>query len=131
MSKALFSVSLDVRRTDCYDIAQLVIDSLQDDFGKDAFCVAGCDELELLEAIIDNKRFQAFVAREIKESGFDALNSPYDYFYAEDLICEIRELQPIINALDSACLMISELEDEEDRAVNCIPVPAGYKLVRV
>jgi hypothetical protein len=90
--------------------------------------VAGLYEDELMNALIDSKKFQSVLADKVSEDGRRVCEDPYGYFDAFDFIEEIPELQRIYDLVDAASDILQEAEKED---VKCIPVPMGYKLVKI
>jgi hypothetical protein len=128
MSKFVCSVAVNLTRNDLASVAQIVIDRIEDDFGCDAMVVAGLSETELLNALIDSKEFQKLVGEKVSEDGRVVCEDPYGYFDAFDFMDEIVPLQVIYDQVEDALDLLNEADKEE---VKCIPVPAGYKLVKI
>ena len=128
MSKVVCSVAVELTRNNLANIAQIVIDRIEDDFGCDAMLVAGLYEDELMNALIDNPKFQSVLARQVSQDGLSVCEDPYGYFDAFDFIETIPGLQRIYDLVDEASDIMQDAEKEETK---CIPVPAGYKLVKI
>jgi hypothetical protein len=128
MSKFVCSVAVNLTRSDVANVAQIVIDRIEDDYGYDAMVVAGLYEEELMNALIDSTKFQSILARQVAEDGRSVVEDPYGYFDAFDFIESIPELQRIYDLVDEADNIMRDAEKEE---VKCIPVPNGYKLVKI
>jgi hypothetical protein len=129
MSKVVCSVAINLTRIDMGTVAQIVLDRIEDDFGPDAMLVAGLYEQELFDALINSKKFQSIVGKKVAEDGRIVCEDPYGYFDAFDFIEYIDELQAIYDRVDEAADILTEAEKSDD--VTCIPVPAGYKLVKI
>jgi hypothetical protein len=129
MSKFVCSVAVNLTRHDLGSVAQIVIDRIEDDFGCDAMTVAGLSETELLNALIDSKKFQTLVGEKVSEDGRVVCEDPYGYFDAFDFIDFMPEVQVIYDQVEDALDLLNEAEKEE--AITCIKVPTGYKLVKM
>ena len=123
------NVTLTIRESDLYDIVQMAIDDLEESFGCDAMEAAGVDEQELFEATLKDETFREMVVDAIKEDGFDVVRSPYDYFSGYDFLETIPGLMRVVKLCKEMDEIILEATKEPE--VSCIPVPAGYKLVKI
>ena len=123
------TVTVTVRPDDLYDIAQMVIDTLRDDFGDDVVDCAGVDDQELFDAIMLDKTFRRMVTDGIRENGSDFINDPWEFIDGYDFLETIPGLCRVVDL----CRNMDEImrEAKEESGCECIPVPAGYKLVRV
>ena len=123
------TVTLTIRPSDLYDIVQMVIDDLEESFGCEVMEAAGVDEQELFDAILNNKEFQSMVIDQVKEDGTDVLQNPYDYFSGYDFLETITPLMRIVDLCKEMDECIKDAEMEP--TIECIPVPKGYKLVKI
>lgn len=128
MSKFVCSATVNLTRNDLGSVAQIVIDRIEDDFGVDAMVVAGLSDTELLDALINSKQFQELVCEKVSEDGRVVCEDPYGYFDAFDFIDFMEPLQRIYDLVEDALDLLNEADKEE---VVCVPVPAGYKLVKI
>ena len=129
MSKVVCSATVNLTRVDLGTVAQIVIDRIEDDYGYDTMVTAGVDESELLNALIDSKKFQAIVCDKVSEDGRIVCEDPYGYFDAFDFIDNMDELMAIYDLVDAMDDIIKDAEKEQ--AITCIKVPEGYKLVKI
>jgi 23S rRNA U2552 (ribose-2'-O)-methylase RlmE/FtsJ len=128
MTKSL-TVTMTIDQRDLYDIAQYAIDVLEEDFGCEVLEAAGVDEVELIQAIVEDKTFQSMIIDAVKEDGFDVIQNPYDYMDGYDLVSVIPGLTRIAELCQAMDDIILEATKEPE--VTCVPVPAGYKLVKI
>ena len=122
-------VTVTVQPDDLYYIGQMVIDTLQDDFGSDVTECAGVDEQELFDAIMLDKTFRRMITDKIKECGVEVVSDPWDYFDGYDFLDTIPGLKRVVQLCKEMDVIMRDAMKEPE--VACIPVPAGYKLVRV
>lgn len=122
------TVTVTVPADDLYDLAQMVIDTLRDDFGDDVVDCAGVDDQELFDAIMQDSTFRALVAEKIKEDGFSVAVDPWDYFDGYDFLETIPGLKRVVSLCKEMDMIVRDAK--KDAEVECIPVPTGYKLVR-
>lgn len=129
MSKVVCSVSIDLNRNNLGTVAQIVIDRIEDDFGSDVMEMAGVDDVELLNALIDNKKFQGMVGKMVAQEGINACDDPYGYFDQFDFI-------EAIDGLDRIYELVQEMDAIYQDAIKStevkrIEVPDGYMLVKI
>ena len=122
-------ITITVKPQDLYNIAQMIIDDLEDSFGSDVMEAAGVVEQELFDAVMLDKTFREMVVDQIKEDGFDVIRAPFEYFSGYDFLETIPGLMRIVDL----CKVVDEYFQDavKEPNVSCIPVPAGYKLVRI
>ena len=123
------TVTVTVRPDDLYDIAQMVIDTLRDDFGDDVVDCAGVDDQELFDAVMLDKTFRSMITDKIKEDGVMVVSDPWDYFDGYDFLDTIPGCKRVVQLVKEMDEIIRDATKEPE--VACIPVPAGYKLVRI
>lgn len=123
------TVTVTVRPDDLYDIAQMVIDTLRDDFGDDVVDCAGVDDQELFDAVMLDKTFRSMITDKIKEDGVMVVSDPWDYFDGYDFLDTIPGCKRVVQLVKEMDEIIRDAQKEPE--VACIPVPAGYKLVRI
>ena len=123
------TVTLTIRPSDLYDIVQMVIDDLEESFGCEVMEAAGVNEQELFDAVLEDKKFQSMVIDQVKEDGTDVLQNPYDYFSGYDFLETISPLMRVVDLCKEMDELIKDAEMEP--AIECIPVPKGYKLVKI
>ena len=128
MSEIICSVSIGLTRFDLSKVAQIVIDRIEDDYGYEVAHAAGVEDGELLEGLINNDVFRSIVLGKVAEDGRVVCEDPYGYFDAFDFIDNIGALYDIYNHVDAIDDIFKDADKEE---IACIPVPAGYKLVKV
>ena len=124
------TVTLTIRPDNLYDIAQMVIDTLRDDFGDDVVDCAGVDDQELFDAIMLDPTFRHMIVDSVKENGVDVVANPYDYFDGYDFLDGIPGCKRVVQLCKEMDVIMREAKESYDE-IGCIPVPAGYKLVRV
>ena len=125
----MLNVTLTVRDSDLYDIAQMCIDTLREDFGDDVVDAAGVDDQELFDAIMKDETFRTMIVDGVKEDGMDFVQNPYDYIDGYDFLETIPGLIGVVKQCREMDEIIIDAKKEPE--VNCIPVPAGYKLVKI
>lgn len=123
------TVTVTVKENALYDVVQMVIDTLEDDFGCDVLEAAGVDEQELFDAILKDKNFREMIVDGVKEDGTDFVQNPYDYIDGYDFLETIPGLIRVVKLCREMDDIIREAKKEPE--VSCIPVPAGYKLVKI
>ena len=123
------TVAVTVRPDDMYDLAQMAIDTLRDDFGDDAVDCAGVDDQELFDAIMLDKTFRRMITDRIKECGVEVVADPYDYFDGYDFLDTIPGCRRVVQLVKEMSEIIRDAYKEPE--VECIPVPKGYKLVKI
>ena len=123
------TVTVTVKENALYDVVQMVIDTLLDDFGYEVVEAAGVDDQELFDAILNDKTFREMIVDGIKEDGTDFIQNPYDYIDGYDFLETIPGLISIVKQCREMDDIIRDAKKEPD--VTCIPVPAGYKLVKI
>ena len=123
------TVTVTVRPDDLYDIAQMVIDTLRDDFGDDVVDCAGVDDQELFDAIMQDPTFRRMITERIKECGVEVVSDPYDYFDGYDFLDTIPGCRRVVQLVKEMNEIMRDAKKEPE--ANCIPVPVGYKLVRI
>ena len=121
--------TLTIRPDNLYDIAQMVLDTLREDFGDDVVDAAGVKDQELFDAIMLDKTFRQIVTDSIMEDGVEVVNDPYGYFDGYDFLDTIPGLKRVVEL----CKQMEEIMRDaiKEPEVACIPVPAGYKLVKI
>lgn len=129
MSKVVCSVSIELTRVNLGSVAQVVIDRIEDDFGSDTMTMAGVDEQELFDALINNKTFQRLVGEKVVQDGINVCEDPYGYFDAFDFIDEIPALSDIYAHVDAMDDIFQEANKSTE--VKRIEVPDGYMLVKI
>ena len=122
-------VTLEVRPQDTYDLIQLIIDNIEDEYGSTVMDAAGVDQQELFDAILGDATFKKLVIEGVKEVGMEYLDLPYDH-------ADAFHYMETVPGLVKLCDMLHEMHDiiedaKKDVDVTCIPVPQGYKLVRI
>lgn len=122
-------VTLTIRARDLYDIAQMAIDSLEDSFGYDVMEAAGVEDQEVFDALLKDKTFQSMVMEKVKEDGMYVTQDPYDYFDGYDFLDNVPGLIEIVKCCKAMDAIVADAKKEPE--VSCIPVPAGYKLVKI
>ena len=125
----MLNVTLTIRESDLYDIVQMAIDDLEESFGCDVMEAAGVDEQELFDAILQDETFRTMIVDGVKEDGMDFVQNPYDYINGYDFLETIPGLIGIVKQCREMDEIIQDAKKEPE--VNCIPVPAGYKLVKI
>lgn len=122
-------VTITIPPDDLYDVAQLAIDTLREDFGDDVVDCAGVDDQELFDATMLDKTFRNIISERVKESGAEVATDPWDYFDGYDFLDSIPGLKRVVEL----CKEMDEIMRDafKEPEVSCIPVPAGYKLVRI
>lgn len=125
----MLTVTVTVKENDLYDIVQMVIDTLEDDFGCDVLEAAGVDQQELFDAILKDDTFLEMIVDGVKEDGTDFVQNPYDYIDGYDFLETIPGLIRVVSLCREMDDIIQDAKKEPD--VTCIPVPAGYKLVKI
>jgi hypothetical protein len=123
------TLTVTIQPNDLYNIAQMVIDTLEDDFGYDVVEAAGVVEQELFDAVMLDKTFRKMVTDKIMECGVEVVSDPYDYFDGYDFLETIPGLKRVVQLVKEMDDIIRDATKEPE--VNCIPVPNGYKLVRI
>jgi hypothetical protein len=123
------TVTVTVKENALYDVVQMAIDTLEDDFGCDVTEAAGVDEQELFDAILKDKTFREMIVNRIKEDGTDFVQNPYDYIDGYDFLETIPGLKRVVQLCQEMDVIIRDAKKEPE--VNCVPVPAGYKLVKI
>ena len=123
------TVAITIPADDLYDVAQMTIDTLREDFGDDVVDCAGVDDQELFDAIMLDSTFRKIITERVKESGAEVASDPYDYFDGYDFLDTIPGLKRVVEL----CKEMDEIMRDAVREpeVNCIPVPQGYKLVKI
>ena len=121
-------VTITIKPDDLYDIAQMVIDDLEESFGYDVVEAAGVDQQELFDAVMLSKDFRDTVVEKVKEYGIDAVAEPWDYFSGYDFLDSIPGLKRIVQLCKE---MDQRFQDADEQVTASIPVPKGYKLVRI
>lgn len=130
MSKVLFSVTIGLTRRELCVIAQTVMDRLADDYGTEVVTMAGVNQFELMDALLENKTFQRIVSEKIKQDGIYVCEDPYDYFDAyDDFIAKIPELGRLYDLVDA---MDDIYQDAiKSTEVKRVEIPDGYMLVKI
>jgi hypothetical protein len=123
------TVTVTVKENALYDVVQMAIDTLQDEFGCDVTEAAGVDEQELFDAILKDKTFREMIVNGIKEDGTDFVQNPYDYIDGYDFLETIPGLIRVVKLCREMDDIIRDAKKEPE--VTCVPVPAGYKLVKI
>ena len=123
------TVTLTIRPSDLYDIAQMAIDDLEESFGDEVTEAAGVDQQELFDAILEDKTFQSMVIDQVKEDGTDVLRNPYDYFCGYDFLETIPGLMRVVDLCKEMDELIKDANLEP--AVQRVEVPKGYMLVKI
>ena len=124
------TVTLTIRPDNLYDIAQMVIDTLRDDFGDDVVDCAGVDDQELFDAIMLDPTFRHMIVDSVKENGVDVVANPYDYFDGYDFLDGIPGCKRVVQLCKEMDVIMREAKESYDE-IGCIPVPKGYKLVKI
>lgn len=123
------TVTITVHPQYMYDIAQMAIETLEEDFGFDVVEAAGVVEQELFDAIMLDETFRQIITDKIKEAGSDVVEDPWGYFDGYDLLDAIPGLVRVVELCKDMEVIIRDAQKEPE--VECIPVPKGYKLVRI
>lgn len=123
-------VTLTIRPDSMYDIAQMVIDTLRDDFGDDVVDAAGVDDQELFDAVMQDPIFRGMIVDSVKENGVDVIADPWGYFEGYDFLDTIPGLKRVVQLCKDMDVIMREANESYDE-IGCIPVPQGYKLVRI
>ena len=123
------TVAITIPANDLYDVAQMTIDTLREDFGDDVVDCAGVDDQELFDAIMLDKTFRNIISERVRESGAEVASDPYDYFDGYDFLDTIPGLKRVVELCKEMHEIIQDAVKEPE--VSCIPVPQGYKLVRI
>ena len=123
------TVTVTIKPDELYDVAQMVIDTLREDFGDDVVDCAGVDDQELFDAIMMDKTFRNIISERVKESGAEVATDPYDYFDGYDFLETVPGLKRVVELCKEMDDIVRDAVKEPE--VNCIPVPQGYKLVRI
>ena len=123
------TLTVTIRPDDMYDLAQMAVDTLREDFGDDVVDCAGVDDQELFDAIMLDSTFRHMIVDRVKECGTEVVHEPWDYFDGYDFLDTIPGLVRVVEL----CKQMDEImrDAKKEPEPNCIPVPAGYKLVRV
>ena len=121
-------VTITIKPDDLYDIAQMVIDDLEESFGYDVVEAAGVDQQELFDAVLLSKDFRDMIVEKVKDYGVDAIAEPWDYFSGYDFLDTIPGLKRVVQLCKE---MDQRFQEADEQAVTSIPVPEGYKLVRI
>ena len=121
-------VTITIKPDDLYDIAQMVIDDLEESFGYDVVEAAGVDQQELFDAVLLSKDFRDMIVEKVKDYGVDVIAEPWDYFSGYDFLDTIPGLVRIV---DLCREMDQRFQEADEQAVTSISVPEGYILVRV
>ena len=121
-------VTITIKPDDLYDIAQMVIDDLEESFGYDVVEAAGVDQQELFDAVMLSKDFRDMIVEKVKDYGVDVIAEPWDYFSGYDFLDTIPGLVRIV---DLCREMDQRFQEADEQAVTSISVPEGYILVRV
>ena len=122
------TVTLTIKADDLYDVAQMAIDALDESFTDDVIEMAGVDQQELFDAIMQDSTFRTMIAARTKEYGDEFISSPWDYIDGYDFLETIPGLMRVV---DLCREMVNIMRDAEENEIECIPVPKGYKLVRI
>ena len=125
------TVSITVQPNDLYDIAQMAIDTIRDDFGDDVVDCAGVDDQELFDAIMLDKTFRRIISDKIKADGFEVVSDPWGYFDGYDFVDSIPGLKRVVELCKEMDVIMRDAMKEPEDNIKCIPVPNGYKLVRI
>lgn len=123
-------VTLTIKPDSMYDIAQMVIDTLRDDFGDDVVDCAGVEDQELFDAIMQDRTFRGMIVDSVKENGADVIADPYGYFDGYDFLDGIPGCRRVVELCKDMEVIMREAKESYDE-IGCIPVPAGYKLVKI
>ena len=123
------TVAITIPADDLYDVAQMTIDTLREDFGDDVVDCAGVDDQELFDAIMQDSTFRKIITDRVKECGIEVTTDPYDYFDGYDFLDAIPGLKRVVELCKEMDDIIRDAVKEPE--VSCIPVPQGYKLVRI
>ena len=124
------TVTLTIKADDLYDVAQMAIDALDESFTDDVVEMAGVDQQELFDAIMQDSTFRTMIADRVKEYGAEFISDPWGYIDGYDFLETIPGLIRVVDLcreMDNIILDANESENETE----CIPVPKGYKLVRI
>ena len=121
-------VTITIKPDDLYDIAQMVVDDLEESFGCEVVEAAGVDQQELFDAVMLDSTFRSMIVDKIKEYGADVIAEPWDYFSGYDFLDTIPGLVRIV---DLCREMDQRFQEADEQAVTSISVPEGYILVRV
>ena len=120
-------VTITIKPDDLYDIAQMVIDDLEESFGYEVVEAAGVDQQELFDAVMLDSTFRSMIVDKIKEYGADVIAEPWDYFSGYDFLDTIPGLIRIVELCKE---MDARFREADEQVTASIPVPKGYKLVR-
>ena len=121
-------VTITIKPDDLYDIAQMVIDDLEESFGYDVVEAAGVDQQELFDAVMLSKDFRDMIVEKVKDYGVDVIAEPWDYFSGYDFLDTIPGLKRVVQLCKE---MDARFQEADEQAVTSISVPEGYILVRV
>ena len=121
-------ITITIKPDDMYDIAQMVIDDLEESFGYDVVEAAGVDQQELFDAVMLSKDFRNTIVKYVKEYGIDAVAEPWDYFSGYDFLDSIPGLKRVVQLCKE---MDARFQEADEQVTANIPVPEGYILVRV
>ena len=120
-------VTITIKPDDLYDIAQMVIDDLEESFGYDVVEAAGVDQQELFDAVLLSKDFRDMIVEKVKDYGVDVIAEPWDYFSGYDFLDTIPGLKRVVQLCKE---MDARFQEADEQVTANIPVPKGYKLVR-
>ena len=123
------TVTVTIKPNELYYVAQMAIDTLRDDFGDDVVDCAGVDDQELFDAVMLDSTFRKIVTERVKECGVEVASNPYDFFDGYDFLDAVPGLERVVELCKQMDEIIRDATKEPE--VACIPVPAGYKLVRI
>lgn len=123
------TVTVTIKPNELYYVAQMVLDTLRDDFGDDVVDCAGVDDQELFDAVMLDATFRKIVSERVKECGVEVASNPYDFFDGYDFLDAVPGLERVVELCKQMDEIIRDATKEPE--VACIPVPAGYKLVRI
>lgn len=123
------TVTVTIKPNELYYVAQMVLDTLRDDFGDDVVDCAGVDDQELFDAVMLDSTFRKIVTERVKECGVEVASNPYDFFDGYDFLDAVPGLERVVELCKQMDEIIRDATKEPE--VACIPVPAGYKLVRI
>ena len=125
------TVTVTVQPKDLYHIAQMAIDTLEDDFGSEVVECAGVVEQELFEAIMLDKTFRQIVTDKIMQDGTEVTEDPWGYFDGYDFLDYVPGLKRVVQLCKEMDDIIRDANKAPEDNIKCIPVPNGYKLVRI
>ena len=123
------TVTVTVKENDLYDIVQMCIDTLREDFGDDVVDAAGVDDQELFDAILKDETFRTMIVDGVKEDGTDFVQNPYDYIDGYDFLETIPGLIRVVQLCREMDDIIRDAKKEPE--ITYIKVPEGYKLVKI